>query len=124
MPSINSAFPSSYLKAADIPKGKRVTVIIESLSFEDIGGDHKPVLHFQGKDKGVVLNKTNAASIVDITGTDDYDLWPGKAIALYATRTPYEGKMVDCIRVCEPAPGSAPAPSPAPEPAENQDIPF
>lgn len=71
---INGVFPSKYLKAADL-QGKDVTLTIEEVSVEDVGGqgdasDSKPVLFFQGKEKGLVLNKTNANTISGMYGPE------------------------------------------------------
>jgi len=102
MPSIHTAFPSSYVRAADLGN-RRITVTISHLKMEDVGGDgeQKPVLYFKGGTKGLVLNKTNANSVVEVAGTEDYSQWAGVRIALYATKTDFKGKSVDCIRVAE-----------------------
>ncbi len=84
-------------------------------------------LFFVGKDKGLVLNKTNFNVIADITGEADSDDWPGKRITLYATKVDYQGRRVDAIRVDDPPKDedkprrAAPAPAPAPEP-EHDDV--
>ena len=49
-------------------------------------------------DKGLVLNKTNAAAIAKTHG-DDSDEWIGQAIELYPAVTQFNGNTVDCIRV-------------------------
>lgn len=99
--NISGAFPSTYLKAADL-QGRRVTVTIDKVVMEDIGGEHKPVLKFQGKDRGIVLNKTNANMIAEITGSTETDDWKGAKITLYPTKTDFQGSRVDCIRVDYP----------------------
>jgi hypothetical protein len=100
--NINGAFPSSYLKAADL-QDKRVQVVIAGVTIEEIGdGEHKPVVKFQGKDKRLVLNKTNSSTICEITGTEETDEWPGTKIVLYPTKVDYQGKRVDGIRVDYP----------------------
>lgn len=100
---IGSAFPNKYLKAADL-NGNAVTVTINAVKVEDIGRDkdEKPVLYFKGKDKGLVLNKTNSRTIQKIAGTDETDEWRGVEIVLYPTETEFSGEMVDCIRVRAP----------------------
>jgi hypothetical protein len=70
---MSSAFPSNYLRAADL-QGRNVTVTIDRVAMEDIGGDHKPVLYFRGKEKGMVLNKTNGNNISAAYG-DETDDW-------------------------------------------------
>jgi hypothetical protein len=126
---IGAAFPGQYLKAADL-QGKRVTVVIDHVEMEDIGGETKPVLHFRGKNRGVVLNKTNANAIWAINGSDDTDDWPGTTIVLYPSKTEFQGKRVDCIRVDPPdsRPNVKPAPKVVePEPSEttpDDEVPF
>lgn len=112
---IGSAFPSKYLKAADLGESK-VLVTIDRVEVEDVGQqgrkESKPVLYFRGKDKGLVLNKTNANKIKAIIGTDETDDWKGHRIGLYATETEFAGEMVDCIRVAAPPKNAKPAPPP------------
>ena len=121
---VGEAFPGQYLKAADL-QGKRVQVVIEKVEFEDIGGETKPVLHFRGKTRGVVLNKTNATAIWGITGSDETDEWPGTAITLYPTKVEFQGKRVDAIRI-DPPDHPAPKPKPAPVAEDEPDdsVPF
>ena len=120
MPSIHSAFPSTYIRALDLGS-KRVPVTISHLKMEDVGGDgeRKPVLYFQGKDKGVVLNKTNANSVIEIAGTDDYSKWTGTVIVLFESTTDYKGKTVNCIRISAPKPDD-----PKPSEGDEDPIPF
>lgn len=120
--NISSAFPSTYLKAADL-QGKRVTVTIDKVVMEDIGGEHKPILKFQGKDRGVVLNRTNANMIAEITGSEETGDWQGARIVLYPTKTDFQGKRVDCIRVDYPN-GGKPAPPVASTDITDEEIPF
>src|SRR3990167_11326452 len=93
---ITSAFPGNYLKAADL-KGRQVPVSIERVEMEDVGGDHKPVVYFQGAERGLVLNKTNANIIADMYGQET-DQWAGKRIVLYPARVEFQGKLGDAIR--------------------------
>lgn len=98
---MSTAFPSKYLRAADL-QGRDVTVTIERVEMADIGdGDEKPVIYFRGKEKGLVLNKTNAGSISDALGDETED-WTGAAIIIFPTKTDYQGKRVDAIRVRVP----------------------
>jgi hypothetical protein len=122
--NINTAFPSSYLKAADL-QGRRAPVTVDRVAMEDIGGEHKPVLFFQGKDRGLVLNKTNAAMIAEIAGSEETDEWKGVRIVLYPTKTDFQGKRVDAIRVDYPENASArPKPAPAPVADDDDLVPF
>lgn len=106
---INQAFPSNFLKAADL-NGKAVRVTVDTVSMEKIGDEQKPVLHFVGKDKGLVLNKTNSLRIVEAVGSDDTDDWAGWSVTLYPCKVDYQGKRVDAIRV-DDRPGASRKPS-------------
>ena len=54
-------FPSKYLRADDL-NGATVTATIAKIELEEIADDEvKPVLSFQGREKKLVLNKTNGA---------------------------------------------------------------
>ena len=114
--NINAAFPSNFLKAADL-QGRRVSASISHVKMEDIGDDHKPVVYFNGKEKGLVLNKTNANMITEIAKSDETDQWRGVSIVLYPTKTDFQGKRVDAIRVDYPANGAAPVTPPPPPPS-------
>ena len=98
---ISQAFPSKYLKATDI-QGHTPSVVIASVRMEDIGDDdQKPVLYFQGKSKGLVLNKTNATNITLAYG-DDTDAWIGQTIVLFTAWVDFQGRSVEAIRVRPP----------------------
>lgn len=94
---IGAAFPSTYLKAADL-QGRACAAIMSRVMMEEIGGEHKPVLYFDGHERGIVLNKTNSSIIADMYG-DETDDWTGKRIVLYPARVEFQGKIVDAIRV-------------------------
>ena len=95
---VSEAFPSNFLKVDDL-QNRRVRLTIESVAIEEVGGDSKPVVHFRGKDRGLVLNKTNAAMIEEITRTDEMDDWPGTEIILYPARVDFQGRRVPAIRI-------------------------
>ena len=118
MADIRDAFPSKYLKSNDL-KGRPVVVTMRAVAYEPVGNDKemKPVLYFQGKDKGLVLNKTNTNTIMALTGSPVTEEWDGVAITLYPTETSYAGETVDCIRIKKVLPAAvARRPEPAPEP--------
>jgi len=41
------------------------------------------VLHFEGTDKGIILNLTNSRAITRELGTDKVDQWVGKTVSFY-----------------------------------------
>ena len=113
---IGEAFPSKYLKAADL-QGRDVPVRIARVDMEDIGDeDHKPVVYFEGKARGLVLNKTNANTIATMYG-DDTDAWAGKTITLITAQVDFQGKSVEAIRVKIQRPVQS-------SPAQNIEPPF
>jgi hypothetical protein len=119
MMNINDVYKSGgdFLTAKDLD-GKTIKLQIGDVgthTFNEGQPDAKTqiVLHFNGTDKRLGLNVTNAKSIAEQLG-DDTDRWPGNSIKLYPTKTDFAGNMVDCIRVVEEMP---------PE-ADGDDIPF
>jgi hypothetical protein len=107
---IDSAFPSKYLKASDL-QGRNVTVKMGRVEQEKIGDDMKLILYFQGKEKGVVLNKTNANNVAAIYGGETED-WYGKEITLVEAMVDFQGKSVPAIRMRAPPRNSAPVRQP------------
>lgn len=105
---ISQAFPSKYVKAADLG-GKEVKLTIARVEMEDVGqNDVKPVVYFQGTDKGMVLNVTNGNNISHMYG-DDSDGWIGKQIVLFTAYVDFQGRTVPAIRVkpVTPTPAAA-----------------
>ena len=81
--NIDQAFPSKYLKSADITKP--IKVVIRGCRIEGIdeeGKEQKPVLYFNKIERGMVLNKTNATMISGAFGPETDD-WTGKKIGLW-----------------------------------------
>src|SRR5678810_462233 len=97
---ISTAFPSDYLKSADL-QDRTVIVTMDRVEMADIGDDHKPVLFFHGKTKGLVLNKTNSNTIASVYG-DDTDYWRGQPLALFPCMVDFQGRQVQAIRVKVP----------------------
>ncbi len=108
--NINEAFPSKYLKASDIPEEGQ-TVVIASIDEEEVGKDKevRPVLYFEGEDKGIILNKTNATNISKLYGYETDD-WIGKKVQLGTAWVDFQGQSVEAIRIYPPKRSSANAP--------------
>ena len=102
MAKLSELYPSNYLKADDLPD-EGLSMTIKTVEVEKMGDDQKPVIYFKEKneteEKGLVLNKTNADAIAQLTGSDDTDDWEGQRITIYPTETAFQGKTVPCIRV-------------------------
>jgi hypothetical protein len=113
---ISEAFPSKYLKHADL-QGREVKKKIAYVQKEQVGlnGEEKPVLHFVGEQRGLVLNKTNSNTMSCAYG-DDTEAWRGREITLFPTRVDFKGRPTDTIRVRVTKNGSGALP--------DDDIPF
>lgn len=94
---ISEEFPSKYLKADDL-RGREVRATISRVDREKLGDEFKPVVYFNGKEKGVVLNKTNSYAIASAYGDETND-WFGNDVILFAVMTEYGGKHTPAIRV-------------------------
>lgn len=117
--NIDNAFPSKYIKASDL-ENRDAPVTMGQVVMEEVGGDQLPVLYFQGKQKGLVLNKTNSSTISKLYGGETSG-WAGNPITLFPTQTDYAGKQVECIRIRLAAPQS---PSPQAPPANYNGAPM
>lgn len=93
-------FPSKYLKASDLGEESPI-VTISNVAVEELGADEKetkPVVYFNDQDKGLVCNKTNWSTLINLFG-DDTDIWTGKKIKLMVAEVAFQGKMTLCIRI-------------------------
>jgi hypothetical protein len=93
----SEAYPSQYLKSADV-KAKQMIATISYVAMETIGQDkkEKPVIYLE-TGKPIVCNRTNFEAIEEAFG--DSEEWPGKKIKVYCAPTSYQGKRVDGIRI-------------------------
>lgn len=101
MPSVYD-FYEFYLEPGDL-KDKAHLVQVASARPETMfiprinKKETKITLRFVNRRKGMILNKTQAGAMMNITGTDDYIKWAGHEVVLVADRAS-NGK--DTIRVC------------------------
>ena len=116
---VSVAFPSPYLKASDL-QGRRIPVKISRVEMQELGDELKPVVYFEGKAKGLVLNKTNANTISAAYG-DEMEDWEGKETVLYETEVEYQGRRMPGIRCFVPP---RKAQTPPPEVGPDDAIPF
>jgi hypothetical protein len=109
MPHFRSMFASDYVGSWEIPKGRDVVLTIARVEAGQLNRpgkrdkEPKPILHFEGKKKGLVMNKTNCLTLEDMFGPDTDD-WVGKRIAIYTTTTQFGRQTVDCIRIRDKSP--------------------
>lgn len=94
-------YDRKYVGAWDL-SGKDVTVKIVRVVAEELqnrqGKNKKPVVYFDGTDKGFALNKTNGQIIASMYGPRTRD-WVGKCITIYPTQVSFGRDQVDAIRV-------------------------
>ena len=82
-----------YLNATLLAGKPDQTVVIETALVETVGQDdeRKLVLRFRGKDRALIVNKTNGDTLADAFG-DDFDEWVGQTITLFVIPNVYQGK--------------------------------
>jgi hypothetical protein len=104
MPSWKTVF-GSFLKQEDLA-GRAVTVVIGSVELESVkdaesgSSEKKLVAHFVGKDKAMIINRTNAEALEAITGTDDFAGWVGHPVVLYVDPSiKFGSKLVGGLRI-------------------------
>ena len=119
---------SKYIKALDLG-GKPVLYTIKLVTPVTMGlpgeQEEKIVVYFEEETRGLVLNKTNAVTLVDLFG-DDSDAWAGEQVVLFGDRAAYMGKTHDVIRIRKPkaASGGAAPPPPPTQEALADEVPF
>jgi hypothetical protein len=110
MADYRTFFSRDYIADFDL-LGKDATVTITKVEAKELtsvrGTTLKPVLHFEGKERAFVCNKTNAKTISSMYGKE-VSAWIGKRITLYPTTTSAGGETVGCIRVRPMAPAEKP----------------
>lgn len=115
---------SALLKKEDIGNHRPLCVIsdIETTEFD---GERKLVLRFQGKDKGMALNKTNTAILAEAYGKETNG-WVGQQVEVWVDPyVTFGGRVVGGLKVTPrspaiPQPQPAPAQPAGPPPAQPQ----
>ena len=114
---VSEMYPSKYLKSEDVGSA-RITLQVGVVKLEQVeeNGPMKPCMYFNGKEKGMVLNKTNALLCAHVWG-DDSDQWPGQWLELFVEPKMFQGKVVNGLSVAPKLPNSGTQPL-APPPGE------
>ncbi len=135
---------SKYLKGNDLkkPDGSYAVVpcVIDRVAVEEFDTENHYVLYFQGKQKGLLLNKTNEAMLVSLFGLPGQSNDPqalsqhfhGNRIVLaFDQNVMYAGKRVGGLRlhpsqapVSEVAPTPPPPADDPPPHTDEDEIPF
>ncbi|UCD06959.1 MAG: hypothetical protein JSW41_03940 [Candidatus Aenigmatarchaeota archaeon] len=95
--TVDDYYPSDWLKSEDIRENTELTVT--KVEPKKVGEDTRLVMSFEEIDKSLVLNKTNANRMVEITGTKSYSEWSGEVVTLYTILTTYKKEEVKAIRI-------------------------
>ena len=105
--NVNEFVQSPYLRGYDLA-GKNVTVTIREMTVETVGApgqqEQKPVLWFEGADRGLICNKPNLVAVARQYGPET-DTWAGKRISLRPETVKAFGDTHLVIRVGTPANG-------------------
>ncbi|NNF66925.1 MAG: hypothetical protein HKM98_05405 [Gammaproteobacteria bacterium] len=106
--NINDLYPSKYLKSDDIGQS-RPTLQVAAIKLEEVAENEaaKPVMYFNGKEKGMVLNKTNALLCAHCWGQDT-DGWLGQWLDLFTEPKMFNGKVVTGLSVAPKLPQQQP----------------
>lgn len=116
--NVKQIFPSPWLSTDDLGQ-RRVEVVIAGAEMVEVHNrrtnekERRLAIRFERASKRMLLNKTQAFRIAELTGQVDTDNWPGHRIALRVGRAP-NGKptiLVDAPSV--PAPGEGGGEHPA-----------
>lgn len=98
-------FNSKYLGSWDFEHGKDVTAVVAFVAIEEMHNpsDHqienKPVVHFKGGLKPMVLNKTNSKIIAKVLKSDNVEDWTGGKLLIGIDSVKAFGEVVDAVRV-------------------------
>lgn len=86
MTTVSELFPSKYVRAADLGGRPRVVVVaavfVEEFRQRDGSRARRPVLRFRGATKAMILNKTQALALAEITGSEVIEEWVGHRVML------------------------------------------
>ena len=102
--NIDEVYPSKYLRGGDLA-GHAVPVTIESVALESFYDSElketvkKPVVYFQGKQKGVVLGKTLAFQFAEVLKSHDTEDWKGKQVMIFSARRVIYGQEREILQV-------------------------
>ena len=89
--NLGDQYKGNFLEALLLPQDRPVAVTISKIApanstkCADGRPIDKPILYFEGKDRGLILAKTNARAIARKYGPS-MDAWIGKEIQIYQAR--------------------------------------
>ena len=87
---MRTVHPSNWFSASDFDAiGKELT--IGNVMMAQVGAEFKPVVYFNGQEKGLVLNPTNNKLIMAMLGWESKD-WTGQKIVLFSYSAVFQGQ--------------------------------
>jgi hypothetical protein len=122
MQTVSDLFPEKWLKA-DHLNGRSAIVTITRVTVEEIHNprtrqeEKKLVLEFRGKEKRMILNKTQAFACAEVATTEHFHLWIGKKIMI----SPGRARAGQPTIVIGRPPQTQPDPTPAETVTEDAD---
>ena len=98
----------SYMKFEDLHgrplKGRIKSIEVHEFKDEKTGKTKKkPVLFLDSIERPFVAGPIVSGEISEFLGSDDTDDWWNREIEIFTSKTPYGGKLVDCMRVRKPS---------------------
>lgn len=121
---MNDFVSSEYLKADDL-KGRSLRATIAAVTIEQLGQarESKPVVSFVGRNKRLVLNKTNTRTLIAGFGAESSG-WVGQTVELYAAEVELQGRPTLGVRLRVSAQKASATPAPTVDSELNDDIDF
>jgi hypothetical protein len=101
-------FPSKYLKASDAETDLTLTITrisCETMKNRDGQDEEKYVLYFKEVEKGMVINKTNKNTLVDLYG-EETDDWIEKRVILTSVDVDAFGETTAALRISHKKPAA------------------
>ena len=102
MPDYSNDFGGKYMNATHITETFVGTV--DRVDREDVDGNGKmkPVLYFEDRERGVVLNATRYETVSAMAKSRDTDNWVGMRVQVKRGSTRFANKVVDCVEFGRP----------------------
>jgi DNA polymerase III delta subunit len=95
------SFDYRFISAEELDKDTTVTIsaVEQDEAFNGREKEAVTVLKFKGAKKGMILNKTNAKKISEVTGSPYIEDWIGCEITLTTATVSAFGQQVPAIRI-------------------------
>src|SRR5262249_40580601 len=103
MPDYSDRFGGKFMKAEHVTKP---FVGVVAAVTDELVNEHeskkRPVIYFEGHERGVVLNSTRYDAMSHLGNSKDTDDWLGMRVGVRRGKTRFAGKQVDCIEFTAP----------------------